>query len=222
MKQRIIDYFKKDGLEATVKYIDPSYMIRCVRLPLPLSPSPSLYAYLPVRLPVCLSVYLPVNACLSIYLSICLWGSACLSVRLSISVFLCSFVCSYTSLSICSSPYLSWVSRTTQPPNLSYTGRLMRSIDMPPFCATPTWLYLILTRTTVARFRLPFPKYLSFTRFLSSSPDLHTFYISFSDLSSDVGSPKTTTLTSSLSCLILFPPSDLCLPTHPTLSTACS
>jgi hypothetical protein len=28
MKDKIVEYFKRDGLEATVKYIDPSYMIR--------------------------------------------------------------------------------------------------------------------------------------------------------------------------------------------------
>ena len=28
MKKKIVEYFKADGLEATVKYIDPSYMIR--------------------------------------------------------------------------------------------------------------------------------------------------------------------------------------------------
>ena len=30
MKQKIEEHFKKDGLEATVKYIEPSYMIRYV------------------------------------------------------------------------------------------------------------------------------------------------------------------------------------------------
>ena len=30
MRKKIVDYFKADGLEATVKYIDPSYMIRYV------------------------------------------------------------------------------------------------------------------------------------------------------------------------------------------------
>lgn len=30
MKQRIVEYFKKHDMEATVKYIDPSYMIRSV------------------------------------------------------------------------------------------------------------------------------------------------------------------------------------------------
>ena len=86
MKQRIIDYFKKDGLEATVKYIDPSYMIRCVRLPLSPSPSPSHYAYLPVRLSVCLSVYLPVrpSVCLFVCLLVYLPVNACLSIYLPI------------------------------------------------------------------------------------------------------------------------------------------
>ena len=32
MKNKITEYFKADGLEATVKYIDPSYMIRFVHL----------------------------------------------------------------------------------------------------------------------------------------------------------------------------------------------
>lgn len=30
MKEQIISYFKENGLEATVKYIDPSYMIRFI------------------------------------------------------------------------------------------------------------------------------------------------------------------------------------------------
>ena len=30
MKLRIREYFRKQGIEATVKYIDPSYMIRSV------------------------------------------------------------------------------------------------------------------------------------------------------------------------------------------------
>ena len=32
MKKQIVDYFAKHGMEATVKYIDPSYMIRYVSL----------------------------------------------------------------------------------------------------------------------------------------------------------------------------------------------
>jgi 6-phosphofructokinase 1 len=30
LKNKIVEYFKEDGLQATVKYIDPSYMIRYV------------------------------------------------------------------------------------------------------------------------------------------------------------------------------------------------
>jgi hypothetical protein len=32
MKDRIVEYFKKNGEEATIKYLDPSYMIRFVVL----------------------------------------------------------------------------------------------------------------------------------------------------------------------------------------------
>ena len=31
IKKRVSSYFTEHGKEATVKYIDPSYMIRCVR-----------------------------------------------------------------------------------------------------------------------------------------------------------------------------------------------
>ena len=42
MKTKIVDFFKKHSLEATVKYIDPSYMIRSV----PANASDSIYCEL--------------------------------------------------------------------------------------------------------------------------------------------------------------------------------
>ena len=42
LKARIVEYFKKNGLEATVKYIDPSYMVRSV----PANASDALYCML--------------------------------------------------------------------------------------------------------------------------------------------------------------------------------
>jgi 6-phosphofructokinase 1 len=42
LKDQIVDYFKSKGTEATVKYIDPSYMIRSV----PANASDSLYCML--------------------------------------------------------------------------------------------------------------------------------------------------------------------------------
>ena len=77
MKEQIVAHMAKKGLPASIKYIDPSYMIRSV----PANAADALFV-LSLSLSVCVSLSLALSLAFSLSLCLCL----CLSLPLSLSL----------------------------------------------------------------------------------------------------------------------------------------